>query len=144
MAWTPLARRTNRLERAKQWLDRRADLVQASAALLERARQSGALTTPLVLALRAANKLAASLANQPSATPTHEQRRALNAAAAQIRMLASRMIISADAHHPGTVEYELAELIRRTLALVDHVAKEPDTIETTLVAEEPKLEKPRE
>ena len=135
MPWKPLE---------KQWLARRSDLVQASASLLERARRSGALTTPLVLALKAANRLAASLAKQPGAALTHEQRRALNAAAAQIRLLAARTIISADAHVPNTVEFELAELIRRTLALVERVAKEPETIETTLAHEEFKLEKPRE
>lgn len=144
MAWTPLATRKNRLEAARAWLAKTADFAQASSALLERARQSGALTTPLVLALRAANKLAASLAEQPNKPLTADQRRALNNAASHIRALASSIIVSANAREPNTVEYELAELIRRTLALVERVAAEPFTIETTLVHEEPKLEKSSE
>jgi len=142
MAWTPLARRKNGIDVARSWLAKGADFAQASTGLLERARESGVLSTPLVLALRAANKLAASLAKQPNAALTAEQRRALNNAAARIRALASHIIVSTDANRPNTVEYELAELIRRTLALVERVAREPDAIETTAVAAEPSLREP--
>jgi len=144
MASTPLARRKSPIESAKSLLVKGADLAHVGASLLERARQSEALTTPLVLALRAANKLAASLANQPSRTLTHAQRCALNDAAARIRALASHIIVTADANRPNTVEYELAELIRRTLALVERVAREPEAIEATVVEVTPKLEAPSE
>ncbi len=43
--------------------------------------------------------------------------------------MTSRIIVSADGRDPKSVEGELAELIRRTLELVDRVSAEPPVIE---------------
>ena len=43
--------------------------------------------------------------------------------------MASRIIVSADRRDPSSVEGELAELIRRTLELVDRVSAEPPAID---------------
>ncbi len=76
---------------------------------------------PLLLTIRAANELARRILEQPSPTATPAQRRTLLAAGAQLRALTSRIIISADGRDPHSVEAELAELIRRTLTLIDRV-----------------------
>jgi len=53
----------------------------------------------------------------------------LLALSAQLRAMASRIIVSADRRDPSSVEGELAELIRRTLELVDRVSAEPPAID---------------
>ena len=53
----------------------------------------------------------------------------LLALSSQLRAMTSRIIVSADARDPKSIEGELAELIRRTLELVDRVSAEPPAIE---------------
>jgi hypothetical protein len=114
-------------------------LLGRSAALLDQVRRRGAVPSALVLALRAANKLAQSLSEQPNPQPTPGQRRALLAAAAQIRKLSAGIIVTADKAAPDTVEFALAELISGTLTLIEHVTAEPLTIDTTELPPEPRL-----
>jgi hypothetical protein len=139
MAWSPLALRNTRLAVARRLVARTSALLGNSATLLDQLRKSGGIPSPLYLALRAANKLAQTLAEHPAAPPTAAQRRALLAAAAQIRTMAGSILITGSASDPGSVEFQLAELITRTLALIDQVTAEPLTIDTTLDESEPKL-----
>jgi hypothetical protein len=143
MAWSPLALRNTRLALARRLaarglVERTAALLDNSASFIDKLRKSGSLPSPLLLALRAANKLAQTLTEQHAAPPTSAQRRALLAAASQIRVLAAG-ILATGSRDPNSVEYQLAELINRTLALIDQVTAEPLTIEATLVEDKPKL-----
>lgn len=142
MAWPPLALRKSRSLLARRLASRTSALLSSSAGVLDELRKRGALTTPLLLALRAANKLAKTLAEQPAKTPTQAQRRALLSARAQIEQLAAGILASGAAADPNTVEHELGQLIARTLSLIDQVTAEPPSIETHLVSAEPLLEEP--
>ena len=92
--------------------------------------KEGKVPGPLLLAIRAANELAQRILEQPSPTPTPAQRRTLLAAGAQLRALTSRIIISAEGRDPHSVEGELAELIQRTLTLIERATAEPPAIDT--------------
>ena len=94
-----------------------------------RLMKEGKVPGPLLLTIRAANDLARRILEQPSPTPTPAQRRTLLAAGAQLRAMTSRIIISAEGRDPHSVEAELAELITRTLALIDRVTAEPPAID---------------
>ena len=139
MAWSPLALRNARFALARRLAARTAALLGSSATFLDQLRKSGGIPSPLYLALRAANRLAQTLAEQRAAAPTPAQRRALLAAAAQIRTMAASILITGSASDRGSVECQLAELITRTLELIDQVTAEPLTIDTTLDETEPKL-----
>jgi len=141
MVWRPLARWQRRGLSTGRLAAQASALVGRSAALLDRVRKHGAAPSALVLALRAANKLAQSLSEQKNPHPTPSQRRALLAAAAQIRHLAAGIIVSGDKADPDTVEFALAELISGTLALIERVTAEPLTIETREVPPEAQLKK---
>jgi hypothetical protein len=106
-------------------------------------RNSRALPSPLWLALRSANQMAQRLLDQSATTlgsnrrgepPTEAQRRALLAAGAQIRNMAAGILATGGARDPGSVEFQLAELISRTLALTDQVTREPLTIDAAEVS----------
>src|SRR5207237_1032688 len=97
MAWSPLALRKARLEATRRLVARTSVLLGDSAAFIEQVRARGALPSALLLALRAANKLAQTLIEQPMASPTPEQRRTLLAAGAQIRALAAGILASGGA-----------------------------------------------
>jgi len=101
----------------------------AGAAEYARLLKQGKVPGPLLLTIRAANELARRILEQPSPTPTPAQRRTLLAAGAQLRAMTSRIIVSAEGHAPESVESELAELVRRTLTLVDRVTAEAPEIE---------------
>ncbi len=93
----------------------------------------GTAPSPLLLVIRAANELARRILEQPSPVPNRAQRRRLLALAAQLRAMTSRIIVSAEGRDPKSVEGELAELIRRTLELVDRVTAEPAALEPSNV-----------
>jgi hypothetical protein len=93
------------------------------------ALKAGTAPSPLLLVIRAANELARRILEQPSPLPTPAQRRTLLALAAQLRTMTSRVIVSAEGSDPKSMEGELAELIRRTLELVDRVTAEPPALE---------------
>jgi hypothetical protein len=138
MAWSALVLRKNRFAAARSLARRTSALIGNSSRILEQLRNSRALPSPLWLALRGANQLAQRLLDQPSAPPTDAQRRALLAAGAQIRNLAAGILATGGAREPGSVEFQLAELIARTLALIDQVTREPLTIDAA-EASPPKL-----
>jgi len=93
------------------------------------ASKAGLAPSPLVLVIRSANQLAERILAQPSPVATPSQRRTLQALSTQLRAMAARVIVTADGRDPKSVEGELAELIRRTLELVDRVSAEPPVIE---------------
>ena len=93
------------------------------------ASKAGLAPSPLLLVIRSANQLAERILAQPSPVATPSQRRTLQALSTQLRAMASRVIVTADGRDPKSVEGELAELIRRTLELVDRVSAEPPVIE---------------
>lgn len=108
------------------------DLAQRSLGLVAGyvlALKAGTAASPLLLVIRAANELARRILEQPSPVPTPAQRRRLLALAAQLRAMTSRIIVSAEGSDPKSMEGELAELIRRTLELVDRVTAEPPALE---------------
>ena len=92
------------------------------------ALKAGTAPSPLLLVIRAANELASRILEQPSPVATPAQRRRLLALAAQLRTMTSRILISAEGTDPKSVEGELAELIRRTLQLVERATAEPPAI----------------
>lgn len=134
MAWSPLSRWQRRSLSTGR-------LATRASALLDRVRKHGVAPSALVLALRAANKLAQSLSEQKNPHPTPSQRRALLAAAAQIRQLAAGIIVTAEKADPQSVEFALAELISGTLALIERVTAEPLTIDTHEVPPEARLKR---
>ena len=81
-----------------------------------------------MLLIRSANQLAERILEQPSPVPSPSQRRTLLALSAQLRAMTSRIIVTAEGRDPNSVEGELAELVRRTLELVDRVSAEPPAI----------------
>ncbi len=99
-------------------------LVGSSVAYVREMRK-GTVPGPLLLIIRAANEMAHSLSQQQSPTPTAAQRRALLAAGAQIRAMTRSIITSAQGRDPRSLEAELAQLITRTLDLIDQVTAEP-------------------
>ena len=111
------------------------DLAQRSLGLVAgitgyvKASQAGLAPSPLLLLVRSANQLAERIAGQPSPVPTDKQRRALLAMSAQLRAMTSRVIVSAEGRDPKSLEGELAELVRRTLELIDRVSAEPPAID---------------
>jgi hypothetical protein len=111
------------------------DLAQRSLGLVAgvtnyvKASQAGLAPSPLLLLVRSANQLAERISKQPSPVPTASQRRALLAMSAQLRSMTSRVIISAEGRDPKSLEGELAELVRRTLELIERVSAEPPAID---------------
>jgi hypothetical protein len=108
---------------------RRSLGLAASVVGYVQASKAGIAPSPLLLVIRSANRLAEHILQQPSPVPSPGQRRTLLALAAQLRAMTSRIIVTADGRDPKSVEGELAELIRRTLELVDRVSAEPLAIE---------------
>ena len=93
------------------------------------ASKAGRAPSPLLLLIRSANQLAERILQQPSPVATPAQRRTLQALSAQLRAMASRIIVTTDGRDPNSVEAELAELVRRTLDLIDRVSAEPPAID---------------
>lgn len=94
-----------------------------------RASQAGLVPSPLLLLVRSANQLAERILAQPSPVASPGQRRTLLAMSSQLRAMTSRVIVTTDSRDPNSLEGELAELVRRTLELVDRVSAEPPVIE---------------
>ena len=94
------------------------------------ALKQGTAPGPLLLAIRAANQMAQRILEQPTPSPTPAQRRTLLAAGAQLRAMTSRIIVSRDAREPQSTEAELAELVRRTLTLIDRVTVGPPALDS--------------
>jgi hypothetical protein len=88
-----------------------------------------------LLAIRAANQLAEHILAQPVPTPTPAQRRTLLGVGAQLRAMTSLIIVTTDANDPHSAEAELAQLIRRTLTLIERVTAEPLAIDSRSVIE---------
>jgi hypothetical protein len=101
----------------------------ANVASYVQASKAGIAPSPLLLLIRSANQLAERILAQPSPVATPSQRRTLRALSTQLRTMASRIIVTADGRDPNSVEGELAELVRRTLDLVDRVSAEPPAID---------------
>jgi len=110
------------------------ELAQRSLGLVSNAvsyvRENKASIAPaaLLLLIRSANQLAERILEQPSPVATPAQRRTLQALSAQLRTMTSHIIITADARQPNGVESELAELIRRTLEVVERACAEPPSL----------------
>jgi|SRR4051812_1685481 ribosomal protein S15P/S13E len=100
----------------------------ASAVGYVQASKAGTAPSPLLLLIRKINQLAEHILQQPSPVASPAQRRTLQLLAAQLRAMSSRIIITADRHAPNSVEGELAELVRRTLELIDRVCTEPPSV----------------
>ena len=141
MAWSPLARRNNHLSLARRLVAHTSALLSNSATLLDQFRKSGAIPSPLWLMLRGANELAQKLIERDAPPPTAAQRRALLNAAAQIRSMAAGILATGGARDPNRVEFQLAELISKTLTLIDQVTAEPLAIDASEGFEQPKLDK---
>jgi hypothetical protein len=127
VARQPLSRLLKGVKGPRELAARSRGLV-AGAFDYARLVKEGKVPGPLLLTLRAANELARRIQEQPSPTPTRAQRLTLLAAGAQLRALSSRIIVSTDSNDPQSVEAELAELIRRTLTLIDRVTAESPAI----------------
>lgn len=146
VARPPLISLAKRVAGTSDLARRSAGLVKSSLAYVQRLR-AGKSAGPLLLAVRAANDLAQKILEQPSPQPSPAQRRVLLSAAAQIRTLARGVIVSSDARDPESLESELSELIRRTLALIDRVTAEAPVFEVreaaaTAVISEPDSAEP--
>ena len=111
------------------------DLAQRSLGLVAgvvnyvQASKAGIAPSPLLLLIRSVNQLAERILAQPTPVASPAQRRTLQALSTQVRVMASRIIVTADGADPHSVEGELTELIRRTLELVDRVSAEPPAID---------------
>ena len=111
------------------------DLAQRSLGLVAgvvsyvQASKAGIAPSPLLLLIRSVNQLAERILAQPTPVASPAQRRTLQALSTQVRVMASRIIVTADGTDPHSVEGELTELIRRTLELVDRVSAEPPAID---------------
>ncbi|MEI9952281.1 MAG: hypothetical protein WDO74_25655 [Pseudomonadota bacterium] len=111
------------------------DLAQRSLGLMTSVasfvqRNKGSIApSALLLVIRSANQLAEHILNQPLPVATPAQRRTLLALSTQLRAMAARIVVTADARQPQTVEAELTELIRRTLEIVERACAEPPAIE---------------
>ncbi|MEO6600278.1 MAG: hypothetical protein ABIQ16_10430 [Polyangiaceae bacterium] len=92
--------------------------------------KEGKVPGPLLLTLRAANDMARRILEQPAPTPTPTQRLTLLAAGAQLRAMAARVIVSSDARDPNSTEAELAQLLQRTLTLIDRVTAQSPALQT--------------
>jgi len=111
------------------------DLAQRSLGLVAgvvhyvQASRAGVAPSPVHLLVRSANQLAERILAQPSPIATPAQRRTLQALSAQLKAMTVRIIISADGRDPKSLEGELAELVRRTLELVERACAEPPTLD---------------
>jgi len=114
-------------------LARRSLGLVAGAVSYIQASKAGTAPSPLLIALRSANALAQRILEQPSPVPTLGQRRTLLALAAQLRFMSSRIIVTHAGDAPNSIESELAELVRRTLELIERVTAEPAAIEDRTV-----------
>jgi ribosomal protein S15P/S13E len=101
----------------------------ASAVSYLQASKAGVAPSPLLLLIRKINQIAEHILEQPSPVASPAQRRTLQLLASQLRGMSSRIIITKDRGAPNSVESELAELVRRTLELIDRVCTEPPTLE---------------
>ncbi len=140
------ALRVSRLHGPRELARRSLGLLDSSVAYLQQLRR-GTVPGPLLLMIRAANEMASALSQHQSATPTPAQRRALLAAASQIRTMTHGIITTAQGRDPRSLEAELARLITRTLDLIDQVTAErgdltsptAPTIVVRDITDEPKL-----
>jgi len=82
-----------------------------------------------LLLIRSVNQLAEHILAQPTPVASPGQRRTLLALSSQLRAMTARIIISADGRDPKSLEGELAELVRRTLELVERACAEPPTLD---------------
>jgi hypothetical protein len=114
----------------------------ASAVSYVQASQAGTAPSPLLLLVRSANQMAARILEQSTPVATPAQRRTLQALSAQVRGMASRIIVTTEGRDPKSMEGEMAELIRRTLELVDRVSAEPPAIDRGNVIDVEALESP--
>jgi hypothetical protein len=111
------------------------DLAQRSLGIVAnvvsyvQASKAGVAPSPLLLLIRSANQLAERILAQPSPVATPGQRRTLQALSTQLRAMASQIIVTADGRNPNSVEGELAELVRRTLELIERASAEPPAID---------------
>jgi len=112
----------------------------ASAVGYVQASKAGIVPSPLLLLIRKINQLAEHILQQPSPVANPAQRRTLQLLAGQLRFISSHIIVTADRHAPNSVEGELAELVRRTLELIDRVCTEPPAIEPDHVIDVEALE----
>ncbi|HKO49921.1 MAG TPA: hypothetical protein VJV79_19455 [Polyangiaceae bacterium] len=128
-----------KLVRPREVAQRSLGLV-ASALSYVQASQKGMAPSPLLLVIRSANQLAQRILDQPSPVATPAQRRTLLALSAQLRAMTSRIIVTAEGRDPKSMEGELAELIRRTLELVDRVSAEPPAIQAKSIIDVDALE----
>lgn len=117
-----------KLLKPRELAERSLGLVASAVSYVHESR-AGNVPNPLLLLIRRANQLAEGILRQPAPVATPAQRRTLQAMSKQLRFAASRIIITADARDPRSVEGELAELIRRTLEIVDRACTEPPAIE---------------
>lgn len=101
----------------------------AGALSYVQAVKAGEAPSPLLLAIRAASELAQRILDQPSPVATPAQRQRLQALGAQLRFMTARILVSAEGQDPKSVEGELAELVRRTLQLIEHATAEPTALE---------------
>jgi len=116
-----------KLVKARDLAQRSLGLV-ANAVNYVQASRAGGVPSPLWLLIHSANQLVERILAQPSPVATPSQRRTLLAMATQLRAMSSRIIVTTGAHDPNSVEAELAELVRRTLELVERVTAEPPAI----------------
>ncbi len=117
-----------KLARPRALANRSLGLLSSAVGLM-RAVQQGLVPGPLWLALHAANGLARRIADQPTPLATAAQRRTLLTAGAQIRAMTARLIVSAEGRDPKSVEAELAELVTRTLELIERVTADPKALD---------------
>lgn len=117
-----------KLVKARDLAQRSLGLV-ANAVNYVQASRSGAVPSPLWHLIHSANQLVERILLQPSPVATPSQRRTLLALSAQLRAMSSRIIVTASGRDPKSVEAELAELVRRTLELIERVTAEPPAID---------------
>jgi hypothetical protein len=116
-----------KLVRARDLAQRSFGLVASAVGYLQDGK-AGAPPNPLLLLIRSANALAQRILDQPSPVATPAQRRTLLALSSQLRAMTSRIVITAQGSDPKSVEGELAELVRRTLELIERATAEPPAI----------------
>lgn len=112
-----------KLVKPRELAQRSLGLVAGAVGYVQAVR-AGTAPSPLLLAIRAANELAQRILEQPSPAPTPAQRQRLLMLGGQLRAMTSRILITTEGQDPKSVEGEMAELVRRTLDLIEKVTKE--------------------
>jgi len=113
---------------ARRGLAEHALALAGSAVDLATRVKKGGASGPLVLAIRATSGLVGALAERPMPPPTAAQRLALSAAAGQLRGIASRVLPSEEGRDPRSLEFAVAQLIARTLVLIELASREAPAI----------------